>query len=65
MSKLIEQQELVYLNSDRKDARKLGLVDFTQTPFFLNELVCVYQGVNLISVPLLGGREQIGGRERL
>jgi len=42
MSKFTEQQELTYLNSDRKDARKLGLVGFTQTLFYLNEFVYIY-----------------------
>ena len=38
----IEQQELAYLNSGRKDGRKLALIDFAQVLFGLNEFVYVY-----------------------
>ena len=41
-AKFIEQQELAYLKSGRKDARKLALADFTQVLFGLNEFVYVY-----------------------
>ena len=41
-AKFIEQQELAYLNSGRKNGLKLALIDFAQVLFGLNEFVYVY-----------------------
>ncbi|MEE2947814.1 MAG: PSD1 and planctomycete cytochrome C domain-containing protein [Verrucomicrobiota bacterium] len=41
-TRFIEAQELSYLESGRKDGRKLALADFAQVLFGLNEFVYVY-----------------------
>ena len=40
--RFIEQQELAYIKSGRKDGRELALVDFAQVLFGLNEFIYVY-----------------------